>query len=67
METDPARMAEMLVGLPGVDVLGIEKERSALMTGPHPLSSARAGVPQVRCCRPPERPAGGYPRRTRLP
>jgi transposase len=30
VETDPARMVEMLVGLPDVDVLGIEEQRSAL-------------------------------------
>lgn len=30
METDPARMVEMLVGLPDIDVLGIEEGRSSL-------------------------------------
>ncbi len=47
METDPARMVEMLVGLPDVDVIGIEEKRDA--TDPCPLARSETGSSSSTC------------------
>jgi hypothetical protein len=36
VETDPTRMCELLVGLPAVNVLGVNDEREDAVTSPSP-------------------------------